>query len=313
VKDKQFKRRMDMALRITKAYETIEVKRIVTTIYGNPGQGKTSLAFTADTPLLIDFDGGAHRAIGRTDCVMVERWADASSISEADLKPFKTVVIDTVGKALEILAMSIIEDNPKMGRNGAPTLQGYGAVKAQFGAWIKSICLLGIDVVMIAHCTEKQQGDDIIERIDAMGGSKDTISQLSDMMGRVTIRGNKRLLLFSPTETSFGKNPAQFGQLEVPDFLNVDTPKNYFGGVIQDTKDHLNKMSAESLEVQAIVDEWVIKFTDCLSADEFNGLMKSVKKVDDRCALNVKRIMVKMASEKNIAFDQTKAVFTDEA
>jgi hypothetical protein len=301
-----------MALKITKAHEPIEVKRIVTTIYGNPGQGKTSLGFTADTPLLIDFDGGAHRAIGRTDCVLVDTWEDAANISVKDLAPFKTVVIDTVGKALEILAMSIIESNPKMGRNGAPTLQGYGAVKAQFGAWIKNLCLMGIDVVMIAHCTEKQQGDDIIERIDAMGGSKDTISQLSDMMGRIVVRGNKRLLLFSPTDTSFGKNPAQFKQLEVPDFTDIETPHNFFGGIIQDTKDHLNKQSAESLEVQSLLNEWMLKFNDCLSADEFTAMIEGCKSADPRIIDNLRLMIVKEAKNKHFIFDAKKGMFADE-
>ena len=62
-----------MALNITKSNEVMEVKHLTTTIYSQPGLGKTSLAFTASNPLLLDFDQGAYRAVERGDVVQVEK------------------------------------------------------------------------------------------------------------------------------------------------------------------------------------------------------------------------------------------------
>lgn len=45
-----------MALRIISANEPMKVDQLVVTIYGQPGVGKTSLGFTAESPLLLDFD-----------------------------------------------------------------------------------------------------------------------------------------------------------------------------------------------------------------------------------------------------------------
>ena len=118
-----------MALRITKATEPLFVDRINLCIYGAPGIGKTSLGFTAENPLLLDADEGAYRAANRKDSVVVKKWADMASIQKSDLDPYSTVIVDTAGRTLDKLSADIIEGNPKMGRGGALTLQGFGELK----------------------------------------------------------------------------------------------------------------------------------------------------------------------------------------
>jgi hypothetical protein len=273
--------------------------------------GKTSLAFTVENNLVLDFDKGAYRAIGRKDTVQVQAWNDVASMSAQDVSGYKCLTIDTGGRMLDMMTFAMGQENSKMIRaGGQPTMQGWGKLKSDFANFIKRIREFGLDIIIITHSSEDKSGDDVIDRIDVQGSSKNEIYKVSDMMGRLSIKNGKRVLNFSPTDVSFGKNPAQFDEISVP---SPEEATEFLGEIIDSAKVFLNKMSDESIEVQKIVDEWIVKFTDCLSADEFNGLMKSVKKVDDRCASNVKRIMVKMAKEKKIDFDQTKAVFTDEA
>ena len=62
-----------MGLRIIRAYEPIEVKRAIVTLYGGPGMRKTTIANTAESPLIIDFDEGAHRAGINRRPVLVQR------------------------------------------------------------------------------------------------------------------------------------------------------------------------------------------------------------------------------------------------
>ena len=87
-----------MALKILSASEPLPVEQLVVAIYGQPGIGKTTLAFTAEAPLLLDFDKGAYRAVGRKDTVQIESWPDVTNITEADLAPYKTVIVDTAGR-----------------------------------------------------------------------------------------------------------------------------------------------------------------------------------------------------------------------
>src|SRR5258708_2400505 len=83
---KSSKRRISM-LKIVKASEPMLVERINMCIYSPPGLGKSTLAFTARDPVLLDCDKGAYRAHNRKDTVPVSAWSDIESITAADLAP----------------------------------------------------------------------------------------------------------------------------------------------------------------------------------------------------------------------------------
>lgn len=261
-----------MALRIIRSSDPIKVNRLNICIYAAPGLGKTSISFTADKPLLLDFDRGAHRAANRKEIVQVERWDDVASITADDLSDFNTVIVDTAGRALDVLTADIIRRNPKAGRGGALTLQGYGTLKAEFVAWLKHLNSLGKDVVLIAHMDEQRNGDEIIERLDVQGGSKGEIYKAADAMGRLSIREGRRILNFSPTDAAFGKNPGQLDPLEVP---HPDREPEFLADVIQQIKERLNAMTEEQREAQALLDKWREKLADVEDADGINDLVAS--------------------------------------
>uniref|UniRef100_UPI001589DC4D ATP-binding protein n=1 Tax=Brucella pseudintermedia TaxID=370111 RepID=UPI001589DC4D len=138
-------------------------------------------------PLLLDFDNGSYRSANRRDAVIISNWSDVASISAEDLAPFKTVIMDTAGRALDALTADIIRANPKHGRGGSLSLQGYGELKSRFIAFLKLLNSFGKDVVLIAHMDEQRNGDDIIERLDVQGGSKGEIYKAADAMGRLVL------------------------------------------------------------------------------------------------------------------------------
>ncbi|PHM53494.1 ATP-binding protein [Xenorhabdus hominickii] len=241
-----------MALKIIKATQPIEVKNLITCIYAPPGLGKTSMAFTAASPLLLDFDKGAHRSQFRKDTVQVSGWGEVEQIAESDLTPYQTIVVDTAGRALDCLAAELIRKNPKFkGYGGQLSLQGFGALKAGFSGWLNLLKSFGKDIILIAHMEEKQVGEDLVERLDIQGGSKGEIYKVADVMGRIRIEGTgssaKRMLDFNPSASGFGKNSAQLPVQEVPHF---STSPDYFAEIIQTTKDELNKQSEEARQAQ---------------------------------------------------------------
>lgn len=263
-----------MALRIIRSTEPITVSRLNVCIYAAPGLGKTSISFTADKPLLLDFDRGAHRAANRKEIVQVESWEDVAGIKASDLTDFNTIIVDTAGRALDVLTADIIRRNPKAGRGGALTLQGYGTLKAEFVAWLKHLNSLGKDVVLIAHMDEQRNGDEIIERLDVQGGSKGEIYKAADAMGRLSIRDGRRILNFSPTDAAFGKNPGQLEPLEVP---HPERDPNFLADVIQQIKDRLNAMTEEQREAQALLEKWRETLADVEDAAGINALIESAK------------------------------------
>lgn len=267
-------------LKIRSAADPIEVKQLVIAIYAQPGVGKTTLSFSAEAPLLLDFDQGAHRAPNRGDSVGVQKWADVSAITDDDLAPYSTVVVDTAGRALDTLTASIIAKDAKAGSGGVLSQQGWGKLKGEFGAWMKSLKQAGKDVILIAHMSEKQQGDDMIERLDVQGGSKDEIYKSADAMGRILLKphpepGNKaqRWLHFDPTDTAYGKNPGRLPPVLIPDPITPD----FFATVIRSIKDALNAETEAQRERAALIRSWMERLAGFTTAEHFNAAMPEVK------------------------------------
>lgn len=293
-------------LKITKSVQPIEVKTLVVVIYSPPGVGKTSMAFTADKPLLLDFDRGSYRAKNRRDVVLVEKWADVADIKAEDLADYKTLVVDTAGRALDALTAEIIQANPKMGRGGALTLQGYGELRSKFTAWTKLIRSFGLDVVILAHADEQRSGDDVIERLDVQGGSKNEVYKIADVMGRIFLANGRRTLNLSPTDTAFGKNPGQLPPLDVPDYA---TAPDFLASVIARTKSALNALTEEQAKAAALMAEWQEKIEATVGAEDLTALIDPIKAVDDLVRDNVKRLLVKVAKDKGFAYDTASGKF----
>lgn len=291
-----------MALRILRSDEPITVSQIVMALYGNPGLGKTTLGFSAADPILFDFDQGCYRATkNRGDSVQIESWQDVTNITKEDLAPFKTVVVDTAGRALDFLTMDIIRRDPKKGYGGALTLQGYGTLKSEFTAWLRSLKLIGKDVILIAHSQEDKKGDELIERLDVQGGSKGEIYKSADAMGRLSMVGGRRILNFSPTDTAFGKNPGNLDPLTVPD---IELEPSFIAGVMSTIKERLNDLTEAQEHRKAAIADWLSQIEAAKTAEDYNGLVDLVKSAEKSILLVVKGALHKAATEAGFTYDK---------
>lgn len=285
-------------LKITRAADPIEVKQLTLCIYAPPGVGKTSTAFTADKTLLLDFDRGSYRSQFRQDVVEVGTWADVEAITAEDLAPYNTVAIDTAGRALDTLTAHILRRNPKMqGFGGALSLQGYGALKSTFITWLRLLHSFGKDVVLLAHSDEQRSGDEVIERLDVQGGSKNEIYKAADAMGRLSIIQGKRVLNFNPTDAAFGKNPAQLDALTVPDFTREP---QFLAGIVAQIKATLNQDSAESMAEQARIVEWRDSFAQIETVEDFNAKAKELHEQPNK----IKALLLSAAEARGFIFDK---------
>lgn len=295
-----------MSLKIIRAADPITVDRLNMVIYGPPGLGKTSLAFTADKPILFDFDNGSHRAANRKDAVRINEWGDISGMTAEDLAPFNTVIVDTAGRALDAITADIIRTDPKGHKNGALTLPGYGVLKTRFTTFLKLLNSFGKDVVLIAHMDEQRSGDDLIERLDVQGGSKGEIYKAADAMGRLSMVSGKMMLRFSPSDAAFGKNPGQLPPLEVPHYERPEFA-DFLASVIQKTKDHLNALSAEQKETMAEQEWFRTTLPKVTTAEHLNGLLGRARDASKACKLMVRD----RASALNLEFDKTQNIYVE--
>ena len=292
-----------MPLKITRASDQIEVKQITLTIYSPPGLGKTSMGFTAADPLLFDFDRGAYRSQFRKDSVQIETWTDVDGLAIEDLAAYKTVIVDTAGRALDSLSTALMVKNPKFkGFGGQLTLQGFGALKAAFIGWLKLLHSAGKDVVLIAHMDEQKDGDTMLERLDITGGSKAEIYKVADAMGRIKMHGGQRTFNMNPTDTAFGKNPAQLPVLQIPDY---NKEPHFLAGVIQTIKDKLNESSEAALAETARIRELRESFEHFEDADAFTKQVAKMAKAQPKD----KTLLVEVAAAKGFIFDKAAKAF----
>jgi hypothetical protein len=301
-----------MPLRIVRESDPIEITQLIVVIYAPPGLGKTSLAFTADDPILFDFDKGMHRSRNRRDGQRVQSWEEVCGLTAADFAPYKTVVVDTAGRALDFLSSDIIRGDSKMGRGGALTIQGFGVLKNRFTSWLNMLREFGKDVILTAHSDEKQRGDDTVERLDMQGGSKNEVYKCADLMGRLSMRDGKRFLTFSPTDAAFGKDPAGFGTVEVPDFA---LEPNFLAGIIRDAKARINSQTDRQIEAAQFLETWRVTLEAAMTPTDFNNAVEEIGKAECSTAQRsvVKRLIMDRAASKDVAFDKASKSFVAKA
>ena len=286
-----------MPLTIIKASEPIEVKRITVTIYAQPGLGRTSTGYTSGG-LLLDFDHGSYRSAFRRDTVLIDSWQDVADITPEDMQPYPAIVVDTAGRALDFLTADIIRRDSKMARgSGDLTLPGFGQLKARFATWLKHLHALGKDVVLLAHMDEQRKGDEIIERLDIQGSSRQEIYKVSDAMARLYFENGRRKLNFNPGDTAFGKNPAMLPVYDVPDFTREP---DWLAGVITTIKAKLNEgseaMRAETQRLANLAEN----FAALVTVEEFNTLAAALAGAEPK----VKALLVQAAERRGLALDR---------
>ena len=217
--------------------EIEEKKNLVMMVYGEPGQGKTTLALSAPNPVLIDTDNGVGRTLAAHRCptVQVKSWEDVlGAMDELKGFPFQTIVVDTVGKLLDFMSEFITRNDPKMRkRDGSLSLQGYGQRKNMFRDFIKRYMMMGKNVVFVAHASEEKVGDDYVVRPIVGGSSMNDIMGELDLLGLLVNFGGKRLLLWGNDGTSgFAKSFYSKNTCFLPNTMGIPVVADVNGNVV---------------------------------------------------------------------------------
>lgn len=261
-----------MALRIVTAAEPMRVENLIVFIYGDPGIGKTSLAFSAKNPILFDFDAGAHRAGKfRKDTVPVKTWADVATIEASDLSGYDTIIIDTAGRMLDVIIADLVKDQKNCRKNSKElSIQGYGTLNKRFTGWLNILRSFGKDVVLLAHSAEDKKGDDIIIRPDMVGGSKKEAYKVADMMGYMTTiqgrDGSEKLISFAPSASHHAKDSGAIGNISLP---GLEKEPDTLAGIIAQAKDHINSLSESQAQAMSELNEW---HAECMAAESIGTL-----------------------------------------
>lgn len=296
-----------MASQLLEATDTIEVTSLFMLLYGPPGGWKTSVAQTANDPLTLDFDRGAHRSFNRKAVMRFDKFSDLAD-AQAEIMKRQTVVVDTIGRLLDFLTTDIITQNPKHGSAvGGLTLQGYGALKARFASWVGQIRNVGKDIVFLCHEKEEKDGDDRIMRPDIQGGSYIEVMKFTDLVGYLGVdRQGRRFLDFNPSDRHLGKNAAGWQSIAVPDLA---TSKSFLADLLADAKSRIGKTAEASADIAKTVSDWQARLAKDPVLAEFNGMLPEYKALGRTIKPQIKAMLEAHAKQVGWKFDVKNETF----
>lgn len=275
-----------MSLNPTMPNEPIPVDSIKLYIYGDPSMGKSSLAMTAKNAIVIDADMGAYRtgALRRSPVQPVDRWNILSNLTAEDFAAYDTVIIDTVGRLLDVVKAHFTENKSNLMNNGAIKQQAYTPINNAFIRFVNMLVFARKDIIFLAHATEDKNRDDdsIIHRPDLGGKNRNELYRLSDCMAYFTAENTgynsvSKVLNFGHGSTYHSKDCANLGKIKVPDLVHNPT---FLADLIQSVKDHLNTLSPEQKLYIEQEQQWVYWQQCCTEAqymNDFNTLTKELQ------------------------------------
>lgn len=297
-----------MALNIISGSEAIPVAHPIFVLFGRPGICKTSLAYSAPKPLLLDFDGGAHRAVNRRDTLQIASWDDVVELmaTPAVIEPYDTFVVDTVGRALDVITADIAKTDPKKAPGGVLSLQGYGVLKTRFRQWMATLRSHGKDVLLIAHDREEKDGDSTIVRPDIIGASLGEVMRVGDFVGYLYMSGKDRVLDFNPTDRWVGKNPGQWKPFQVPPAAKAQT---FMADLMVKGREALGQVSAESAKAFEQIENYRVALEGMTLPDELTRAIPEVQSLPASTSAQVKHLLMARATALGFTFDKKQAAF----
>lgn len=199
-------------------------------LYGAPGLGKTTLALSAPSPILIDFDHGVSRvkAYHRKPTMVCRTYEEVlSDIECPEVAEAKTIIIDTGGSFVTYLQDWAMRTNPAQNRqkNGALSLKGFGAVKQEFQRFTNHVRdVLRKNIIYVFHSDEQKDKDgNPIQRLLCEGAVRNIVWQPCDFGGYIQMIGNRRVINFTPETEFFAKGCYGIeGAREIPTLAPTD-------------------------------------------------------------------------------------------
>lgn len=301
---------------------SFENKKFVVILYGSPGIGKTTLAFSAPKPILVDFDKGVSRvkAYHRKDTIMCSNYKEVlSDIASPAIKDYETIVIDTGGSFVTYLQDWAMKENPAVNtqKNGAISLKGFGAVKAEFirfSNYVRDI--LNKNLIYIFHSVEeKDKEGNPMQRLLCEGSARNLVWQPADLGGYIQMIGNKRTISFTPEQEFFAKGCYGIeGRKEIPTLSPTDK-NDFLTRLFEEAKENLKKESEVFLPVKQKYEEVMEQAKDIIeaaqTADDVNKAVEELQKLDH--ALTSKKESALLLHEKatslGLTYDKTSKTY----
>jgi len=258
-------------------------KNIVLLIEGKHGVGKTTLALSSKRPLLIDVESGVDRvdAYYRKDTLVCDTWEQLlNDLETSDLSNYDTLVIDTLGSAIDLMTPYLIAQNPKYKQDTSNQLsmKGWGAVKVELKNLIKVCRDKKKDLIIITHCKADKDGETTIYVPDIGGSMKDDIFNDIDLACFMETIGNKRTINFTPTDRFSAKgNHGIVGINEVKNLENHEA-NDTIAELFKSYREELQQEVVENKKYNELMTLYTDKIIACKTITDLNTTLEAILK-----------------------------------
>lgn len=284
---------------IIKKNESFPERPVIITLYGTPGVGKTSVACTTETPILVDCDRGADRACFRADTLIASKWQDVTE-QEKEFASYKTCILDTAKAILDdYLMVYVVEKDYKLRTN---KLKAYGAIGDEFKVFTNQRRAEDSDIVVIAHAKEEKDGDVTKFSPDITGQSKDLILRISDQVGFITMVNNRRVITFDPTDRTIGKNVARIAPVEIPDEKDP-AYKTFMADIVAKVKEAIRSQSEQQIKDQKTIDEFHVQVEDAEDGAKLIEIFANTKSCEKHIQEAVWKLCLLKGTKLGLKFD----------
>jgi hypothetical protein len=179
------------------------------------------------------------------------------------------------------IANYVKKEEPKNCRRGGElSLQGYGAMKNVFQQFLEWAMGEQINLIFIAHLTEEKDGDNVKYIPKVTGGSYDILRQTMDLIGFIESNLNKRVIDFAPRDRHIGKDCAEIGMVELPDYRKSEF-RTFMDDIIKKTLDRMNSLADNQAAILQKILDFEVRLTQ-LNPDKCNALIESLRKENDK-------------------------------
>lgn len=295
-------------------------------VYGQAGAGKTTLALSSPKPLLLDFDNGVKRVnnahLGEVGIVQINNWQEVMTLlttEAAELAPFETIVVDTIGKMLDFIIAYRCG-----GRN--PRVQDWGTINSDFKWFVNALSALNKHIIFVAHRDTRKEGDDTVFVPALREKSYNSIVTELDLLGYLEMKNEngvqKRSITFDPTSRNDGKNTCQLPGVM---FLNNILDKNSqptgqndfvekqiiakYQGMIAVKE----QAQAEYNRVLEEIKESVDNMTDAQGANHFLAHIGDYKGMGNSVLMYARDIFAKKVKTLNLTYNKETKQYEDAA
>lgn len=280
-------------------------------IYGEPGIGKTTFALGATKPLYLDCEDGARRVELRNlttiATVNIASFQELLQITTEDIKPFDTIIIDTIG-ALIIKAQEYIMTQKK---KQTFTIQDWGTLRTYVLALF--VKFKDKSIIIIAHTDVEKVGESERFIPQAQGSSINVLETSCDLIGYMyRDKTGMRIIDFTGQLNAYSKNTFYLPPNIIVPKQEENKLNNAFQKIIEaQIKNFRDKEQKDAPVFNELLETFKAKINAITTLEHCDMILKEIYDTEDVLSIRAKarELLQEKVIELGYVYDQVEQKF----